>query len=78
MGQMSYIFNVSLPVRCLVEVLADVGHAGCYSEPLSQRASAHIHEVQARSGVALQVRVQLAEVLQIFYREEAGFSPGRV
>ena len=39
----------------LVEVLASVGHAGGAREALSQRASCHVHERQARRRVALHV-----------------------
>lgn len=64
-----------VPVGRLVEVFADVGHTSGYGEPLSERAGAHIYEVQAGGGVALQVGVQLAEVLQLLNREESCLSP---
>lgn len=67
-----------VPVRSLVEVFAHIGHAGSNSQPLAKRASAHVYEVQSGRGVAFQVGVQLAEVLQLFHREQPGFSPGRV
>lgn len=67
-----------LPVRRLIEVLSHVSHAAGHSEPLAQGARAHVDEGQTGGRVALEVAIDLAQVVQQRHVEVTGLGPGGV
>ena len=48
------------------------------AQPLPERPGRHVHEVQPRRGVPLEVRIELPQVQQVRALDESGFGPGRI
>lgn len=63
------------PEASLVEVFADVGHAGSDGQALAEGSSGDVDEVQSWSRVTLEVAIQLPQVHQILRGEKPSLGP---